>query len=115
MPQAALPDHKDPPAVAAQLASRHLVAGNVVGELGRPERDIALRRIGERATTMSMPETTVHKNNDAVPFQDYVRSTRKTPVVKPESVAQLMQDRSDGNLRLCVARFDPGHVPTAMR
>jgi hypothetical protein len=34
--------------------------------------------------------------------------------VKPESIAQPVQDRADRDLGRRVAGSDPGHVPTAM-
>lgn len=114
LPKSALPDDEDPPAISAQLADRDFVASDVVGELGHPERDVALGRVRVSTTTVSMPEAAVHEHNDSVAFQDDVRAPGQAPIVKPESIAQSVQDRADRDLGCRVAGSDPGHVPTTM-
>lgn len=51
---------------------------------------------------MAVPETTLHKNDFAMLGQNDVRSAGKILAVKPEPVAEPVQDGAHGQFRLCV-------------
>ena len=63
---------------------------------------------------MPMPEAPMHEDHGLVLWQDNVGFAGQGVDVDAETVAHAVQHRADDQFRLCVAAFDPGHVPTAM-
>jgi len=62
---------------------------------------------------MSMPEASVHEDDDAMPWQHEVWPSRKIAAVKPEAESKRMDEAADGEFRARVARSNPGHHPAA--
>jgi hypothetical protein len=65
--QLTFPDGDNAPAESLECGRRSAVARNVVGELRRPELEIALWCVSELALRVSVPETAVHNDDRSMP------------------------------------------------
>lgn len=61
-----------------------------------------------------MPEAPVDENYRLVLRQDNVRRAGEVLPVQPESIAHLMKDGADSELRFGILASDSGHVPAAV-
>src|SRR5690606_16296336 len=72
----ALPDRQNPPPESAEFAVHASVSRNVLSELARPERHVALRHVSEPAARMTVPEAAVHKHGNPMSGKHDVRAPR---------------------------------------
>ncbi len=85
----------------------------VLLKLPAPEHLSGFWRRGLATPRMAMPKTAMDEHDDFVLGQDDVRGTRQVSPVKPEPVAETMQQAADLQLWGGVPTADRGHVPTA--
>lgn len=76
MLEAAFPYHEDAPSLLYQPLVCFLVAANIRLELGFPERRPSARCRGVEAASVPMPEAAVHKDGQAMTWQDKIRRSR---------------------------------------
>ena len=67
----------------------------------------------EQRTIMPVPEAAVDENDRSMLMQNYIRSTRKFLVVKPEAEPPSVKPAPDHHFWLRVTALDSGHVPAA--
>ena len=113
IPQLALPYDKHPPTVAPKLADMLLVIGHVAGEFFAPELPVGLGRRGDLASSVSMPEAAMNKDDRPMPGQDDVGLAGQRTIMKPEPEAGLVQQGPHDEFRLGVLALDQGHATTA--
>jgi len=88
-------------------------SGYILAELLVPELLARLRKGGESATRMSVPEAPVYENHCPVFRKDDIRSSRKIAAVQAEAVAKPVEDLSNRQLRCSVPPLDRSHVTAA--
>jgi hypothetical protein len=109
--QFAFPHDNDAPASLLKQVHITCISRNIRLELGFPEFR-ARRRVRCVPTSfMSMPETTMDKDNGLVFGQDDIRPARQVPGVKPVAKPSGMQCTPNHQLRLGVLSADPRHHP----
>lgn len=66
------------------------------------------------AAGMLVPETAVNKDNLPTPGERNIGAARRSLPLKPEPIAQPMQQTPDDEFRLGVRALDPRHVQAAL-
>ena len=108
-PQAAFPDHDHPPPCFAKSRNRTPVALHIPRQFCFPEPCIAGRCRGILAALMTMPETSVNENYDAVSGKDEIRRTGQPPVVQPIAQPLTVEKAPNQHLRTGILAANSGH------
>lgn len=108
------PYNDDFPAERLEVLLIPFVAFHIFLELQLPELDTTFRRIGQLATFVPVPVATVHEDHCLVFWKDDVRPAWQFPIIRTvhgESIAGLVEKRSNDQLGLGVPASNPAHVP----
>jgi hypothetical protein len=107
----AFPNRERRPAHRRQIGDGLLVSRDVSPKFGAPILHVAFRHPRAVTLLMPMPETSVHKQRDAVLGKDYIRIAREIAAMQSESQAEGMGGFSHPDFRRGVLAADAGHDP----
>lgn len=110
----AFPDNERSPPQTFQGDGVPLIAAFVAEDLLQPVFTIGLRNPGSSATTVTMPETTVHEDNFAFAGEDDVGLAGKILRMETVSKSHGVQQAADGEFRRGVGAFDGAHCAAAL-
>lgn len=111
-PQTALPYSKGSPPLLLKRLVRLTVYDTVASNLTPPERSICFWKTKKWAV-MAVPETTVHKNDGTMLWQDKIWPAGERCCMESISVSKREECLSHHKLNPCILGSNRGHDPTS--
>lgn len=106
-----LPDDDRIPTILLQLGQGGSVSCLVCLELGFPKLDVGFRIVRKCASSMSMPVTTMHKDDLVASRKHQIRRAGKISAMQPEAITEAMRNPSHRQLGLGVLSPYAAHHP----
>src|SRR5690606_7503099 len=102
------------PSFIGERGQRFLIARYIAPDFSEPVVFVGSWHTCSSGTIMTVPKTPMNKNYLSVTGKDNVGLSGKVRPMQPISIAHAVQEASNGELWLCIARLDRTHNSTAL-